>query len=905
MKRTLSLLHRYGIAICLTLTLSAGKVPAQTAGNTVLNRLDSLLQKSDAGAAISTGTSALMNENTRLDKKSKMTIHRKLAGAYKIISNQIQELYHLQKALSYAEVFGTETDKAEAFRALGRFYLHINAEKSDSLLRLASQYFQSSGDNAGLAECTSNLGQVAYVKNNPEEALRLFLKASRMADSLNLTGHQIRNLGRLSYVYEALGRFSDQRNAVKKQLELAGDQVSPDELSDILTDLALAEINLGNLSSAEKILDSALVVARKTGALERSRYIFHALARIRKIQENHTDYIKYLDSAHTIDDKINQTNFINQIRNMEIQLDLNRKEHENEQLRRQAELQNLTWIIVVSFLILTGVYLIILFRNQKRSATELEQQNLVILNQQEELKSALASLKISQDHFKTLFDLSPVGIMIESTEGVILDVNKNVCALTGFSREELIGTSVTRFVGPDQQDQVRQNLDRLRRGELLRNETTSVNRDGSIAHLELTEVRIDLQDGSSRILVISQDITGRKQTEAALLKAKEEAEAASKAKSSFLAMVSHEIRTPLNGIMGMAGLLLASKLTEDQKENTRIILTSGQNLMTIINDILDYSRIEAGKMDLQISRFQIRQIVSEVFSLVSTQGKNLQLHSAIPDSVPAQMIGDPARIRQILFNLVGNAVKFTESGSVEVRMEAEQEEGNRLILTGLVSDTGIGIPDDRLDRLFKPFSQVDDFSTRRFQGTGLGLKIVADLVRMMDGTISVESNPGSGSRFRFSLRLSVPENPDENLAPSEPNPEINADLSRILPLQILVAEDNPVNRKVIRKTLEKLGYSPEFAGTGAEAVRMACRQKFNLILMDVQMPEMDGIEATREIRRTAAFQPVIIALTAHAQSQDQEACLAAGMNDFISKPFQLGELQQKLIRWGQPAGPKD
>ncbi|MCA0447528.1 MAG: response regulator [Bacteroidetes bacterium] len=873
----------------------------QDAGHlsSLISLTDSLLKQSDARGAIHTGTQSLAFAIEKKDRSSALLIHRQLATGYRLITNKVLEKFHLEQALILSKILSNQLETAESYRALGRFFLNLDVDRCDSLVTIALSLYQKEKYAPGIMSCLSNLGQVAYTRKQTAKALSLFSRALQMADSLENIEEKSKTLGRLSYAFWQDGNFRKQLESVAEQYELVKVSASPDVLSDILTDMALAQINLGQLDEAEKNLVQALEIVNKVGALERKELIFNLFAEIRKKQTQWKEASIYLDSARQLFIQINSVNQLNQIRNAEIQEDLFQKEHEFELLRRDSDIQNLIWMLVTTFLVFTGFYFLIVMRNQKRHSKQLEETNSIINLQREELKNAFENLTKSENQFKTLFNLSPVGIILETMDGIIIDTNQAVCRLTGFTREELVGTSVTRFVPENQQHTVLENIKKLVTGDHLQHETLSINRDGSFAHLELNEIKIDLPDGNSYIMVISQDITRRKLTEAALILAKEEAEAASRAKSNFLAMVSHEIRTPLNGILGMANLLLLSKQNDEQLEQIRIILTSGKNLMTIINDILDYSRIEAGKMELEPAPFSIPVVIGEVFSLVGNQGKNIKLTQTVSDEIPEILIGDATRIRQIFFNLVGNAVKFTEAGEVHVEIKVASKNATRMMIEGKVSDTGIGIPNDRLDRLFKPFSQVDDFQTRRFTGTGLGLKIVADLVKLMGGKISVKSKKGFGSEFTFTMELILSDEVNLKIQSLSPSVPIRENLAGEFPLEILVAEDNQVNQKVIRKTLEKLGYKPNFVSNGIEAVKAIELKSFDLILMDIQMPEMDGFEATRLIRIRPIVQPVIIALTAHAQQKDHQDCLDAGMNDFISKPFQIQELQEKLIKWGK------
>ncbi|MBI4518151.1 MAG: response regulator [Deltaproteobacteria bacterium] len=390
-----------------------------------------------------------------------------------------------------------------------------------------------------------------------------------------------------------------------------------------------------------------------------------------------------------------------------------------------------------------------------------------------------------------------------------------------------------------------------------------------------------------------------------LIKTKTAAEAGNRAKSEFLANMSHEIRTPMNGILGMTEMLLESSLSEGQREDLLTIRDSGHALLAIVNDILDFSKIEAGRFELEAYPFSLRELVARTVKMLRARAeeKGLELREEVAAALPDRFVGDARRLRQVLVNLVGNAIKFTNSGVIVVRAEPAPAPAASSRLHFSVTDSGIGIPPEKHQAIFNAFEQVDGSTARKYGGSGLGLAISAELVTLMDGRIWVESEVGRGSTFHFAVAVSPA---GAELAPPAPRaaPPLGA-AQAAARLHILLAEDNIVNQRLTVRLLEKHGHSVALAGDGRQALAALERETFDLVLMDVQMPGMDGLEATAEIRareRATGQHLPIVALTAHALKGDQERCLAAGMDAYVSKPIETQALFDAIERLvAQPA----
>ncbi|MGB6197980.1 MAG: response regulator [Candidatus Acidiferrales bacterium] len=684
-------------------------------------------------------------------------------------------------------------------------------------------------------------------------------------------------------------------------------------------------------------------------------------------------------------------------------------------------------IIVVTFIVLGLVFLTSL-ADRRFSAQALE-------------------IRSSEERYRQIVETALDSFIESDSDGIVTDWNAQAEATFGWPRSEAIGQSLYQTIVPDHyRDQRKQIIrDLLAAGQASgmkrRVETTMFRRDGSEFPVELS-IALIRTGGTARFGTFLRDITERKRSEQEAIAAREAAEAGSRAKSEFLANMSHEIRTPLNGVIGMTDLALGTELTPEQREYLDTVKISADSLLTVINDILDFSKIEAGKVDLELKDFNLRDLLETTLKMLSLRAdeKGLELLCEIGPTVPEVVCGDSNRLRQIVVNLVGNAIKFTEHGEVALNVQAEAEDGTDRTLHFTVSDSGIGIPIEKQTSIFEPFAQADNSTTRKYGGTGLGLTISKRLVALMDGKIWVESEVGRGTQFHFTGHVKTSEKPRDvgTIAPAETlrgvrvlivddnrtnrrilegmlkrwemkstsvedgkkalmelaaararresfaliltdmhmpgmdgfalieqirqRPELSTAMIMMLTsaghrgdgarcqelgvaayllkpirqselreaiaqvlgaqsregaiplvtryslqdardpavcLRILVAEDNPVNQLLATRLLKKRGHRVVMTATGVEALARLAIESFDLVLMDLQMPEMDGIQATVELRRrehetgNGTHQPVV-ALTAHAMKGDEERCLAAGMDGYLAKPIRPEELDALL-----------
>lgn len=515
----------------------------------------------------------------------------------------------------------------------------------------------------------------------------------------------------------------------------------------------------------------------------------------------------------------------------------------------------------------------------------------------------ITPLRETERRLRDVADAAGEYIWEVDSSGHYTFLSERVKDVLGYPVETLLGRHPLAFVPAEDVDDVRNRSEAIvaARSIFRDFEHRMVRADGEIIWLSVNGVPVLNTHGKlTGYRGAGLDVTARKRAEQALIREKEAALAADRAKSEFLAVMSHEIRTPLNSVLGFADLLIETKLETGQREQIEMIRRSGDALLVLLNDILDFSRIESGKMPIQPAAVAIRPCIGDVVDLyrATAQSKGLQLEVDVDPDVPESVCTDPGRLRQILLNLIGNAVKFTPSGSVRVtaRRGTNDPEDGRFALRIEVADSGIGIPPDKVARLFKPFSQADSSTTRRFGGTGLGLAICKRLAELLGGNVELVSSSSTGSTFALDLPLVVVPAGDANSSRGSQStgPAQGGGCGR----RILVVEDNAVNRMLAQRMLLSLGYESDAAEDGLKGFEAHARLPYDLIFMDLQMPVMDGVEAARRIRefesQNVKSHAYIIALTADAMSGDRERCLDAGMDNYLSKPIRRADLAAAL-----------
>lgn len=508
------------------------------------------------------------------------------------------------------------------------------------------------------------------------------------------------------------------------------------------------------------------------------------------------------------------------------------------------------------------------------------------------------NVKMQKDLLLSVVEKTEDAMFLTDFEGIIQDANKTAADMFGYELATLCNRDISDFrkkkLTPEEDFK---GVSTLLKERFWNDEVEMKKKDGSTfpTYLSISWIH---RENEELLVYRVRDITGEKERTRELVKAKEDAEKAVKAKSDFLATMSHEIRTPMNGVIGMADLLNDTALTHDQQVFVDTIRMSGQNLLVIINDILDFSKIESGKMVMQNAPVNLQKMMGEVFSLmeIGARTKGLTMFLDCDDKITDQVLVDEVRIKQVLINLLGNAIKFTDKGNVILSATLTGSTKSQYRLNFAVTDTGIGIQADKIEGLFESFTQVDSSATRKFGGTGLGLTISKRLIEAMNGEIFVRSTPQRGSTFSFELALERVKEMDSNTE-AKPDTNLSSDvIANISKLRICVAEDNIINQHVIRLLLANFNINPTIVNNGAELIDLVKKESFDVVFMDLQMPEIDGIKAAEQIAvLDLPVAPKIVAVSANVMEDERIRCEQAGMIAFLNKPIELDGLQETLV----------
>jgi len=508
-----------------------------------------------------------------------------------------------------------------------------------------------------------------------------------------------------------------------------------------------------------------------------------------------------------------------------------------------------------------------------------------------ERKRIEAELILTELRFRKLFENTQLMIVSHGFEGTIYSINPSGAHTLGYEPEEMIGRNVRDFIAPETRDEFEDYLKEVTATGQANGVMKLLRRDGTRGIWIYRNITLEDADRNPYVLGSCLDISDRYLMELELKQARQTAEQALAAKDRFVANMSHEIRTPMNAILGFTDVLMSTKLDREQAEALDAVRSAGENLLAIINDILDLSKIESGKIDFEEAPMSVREVMEKVHKLLAQRSgeRRIRFTWSAAEYVPDYVLGDALKLNQVLINLVGNALKFTHEGFVSFDCRLDWEDETSCMLRFTVEDSGIGIPADKLQAVFEPFTQASSDSTRKYGGTGLGLSIAKDLVELQGGTIEVQSEPGKGTRFIFTL-------PAKKIGMENVREVEQAILPDNVPndIRILLVEDHYLNQKLAQKLVSEFGFSMDLAVNGREALDFLRKAPYDVVLMDLQMPEMDGYEATKQIRNSLQLDVPIVAMTAHSIAGEKERCLKLGMNDYLAKPFRSRDLYFKI-----------
>ena len=867
------------------------------------------------------------------------------AGAYYLSSDSITlAIHNIQRGLNLSKLSHYAYGIASGEFQMSRVYMSFSDYKHSLMYSTAAlQIFDSISDLAGQVGSLIEIGDIYVEMGNFEDALIYYKKSLQLCNKLGNTETLAIVNSKLGLVYmykkdlesallifdKAIESFSAQNLTVEELLFFKGKIFMemddyPNALKFFHESSLLANQNNNYLLLAEIHFELAQIFVKQRKYVDAQKYFQLSLeySKKRNVKKLIADNYKGLSELYfALDNNLMAYNFQKQfammkdsvlneetsraIQDLKLKYQTEEIVKENEILKKNNRIQSLELskhrylaISLIAFVLgsLIVVFFIInLYRNNRKTNELLRQKNQEVNTQKSLLEDALSKLMISEKKNRAILTAIPDMMFLFNNEGVFLDTPDTDLSLFGKKYTSLNNKT----------------LDDLFPDEVVKQFMSAIKKAQKTNNLEVIEFQLDIErqekifesrivhKNDNNFISITRDMTERKKLERNLIKAKEEAENATKSKSMFLASMSHEIRTPMSGIIGISEVMKDTPLNSAQQEYLNIILTSANSLLSIINDILDFSKVEAGKLILDSRPFILTDVVHETTNmlLLNAKDKGIELFTSIAHNVPARINGDPNRLLQILLNLTNNALKFTHKGSVTIEVAVAEKSEKFIKLKFSVIDTGVGISDEEQNSLFKPFFQSKSGRISKNEGTGLGLSIVKNLVSLMKGQVGIKSNLGKGSTFWFEAEFGYAEEEVEVKAPVKIAKKHPKNLSKAL--NVLIAEDDPINQRLISIVIQRAGFSYDIAENGIEAVDLFMKNNYDVILMDIDMPKMDGLEATIRIREhemnhNSNHKVGIIAVTAKAVQTDRNKCFQIGMNDFITKPFKSDDLLNSI-----------
>lgn len=822
---------------------------------------------------------------------------------YNILGDYDEAIKNFHVSLNIEEKANNKKGIAISTINLGNLYVYIkNYTKAIDLYRKGLSISIEIDNKNGIIDAYTNLGSTYSELSEADSALKYCTLAYNLSLELDLKSDQATNLNNLGTIYFEKEEYDKARELFEKALKLHIE--TSDSWSEANTRRNIGGIYLltNKYSGALPYFFDAADIAKEIQASKLLMDIYSAISETYELQNRFAEALNYIHLANKINDSIYSEESSTQIADMEARYSFRDKEQKLKLITKENEVNNLKiksqrytiYIFAISSLLILSLLLIVHLRSRtnKRARMIFEEKNTRITEQKILLEKTLSELKESEEKQKSLIENILDGIFIIQNKKLVYS-NEIVSNILGYSNEEMHEMTFDDVIDPRDLKMISSNYkSRLKGVDIPKQyEIRLRHKNGNLINVNLNVGVIKLM-GHLAIIGTIKDITAQKNHEAALIHEKDKAEQATKSKSIFLAGISHEIRNHMSSIIGISEVLSETELSEEQHEYADVIINSGNNMLSIINEILDFSKIEAGQVIIKQEEFKLSKLIKDVISAHKPQlkGKNVKLKSNIESNIPDNLIGDTTRIKQVLINLVSNAIKFTDKGKITINVNLDKTEQykNDINLKFNVEDTGIGISEENQKKLFIPFSQTDNATERNISGTGLGLAICKNLVKLMNGTIGVSSEVDKGSVFWFTIKFKKQE-PDHN-----PNESDNPDPDQQNPLNILLVEDNLMSQQLTKTILTKEGHKTDVADNGQIGLDMYINNNYDLVLMDIQMPVMDGIQASRLIREyeygNGNDSVNIIAITAYTKEGEQQKLFDAGINLYLPKPFKTSQL---------------
>jgi PAS domain S-box-containing protein len=833
---------------------------------------------------------------------------------YQVMGDYDMAIDYYHKSL---EIDKNENDKsgiANSSLNIGNIYFYIkNYQKALYYFYQSLNIFRELENDDGVLDVYNSIGSAYIDLNNPDSALFFFEQALKLSVQINNLDKQATSLNNLGTTY------FDKKN-YSKALEYYNAALQIELGQEDLTLQANTIRNIGEVYLLLKEYDKSLnyftrsaEIAKNIGAKRLLIDIYAGLSKYWELKKDYQKGFEYFKLSSAIKDSIYNEASLNQITEFEAKYSLRNKDQQLQMITKESkvkELQIKTQRYIIYIIASLSLFILTLFfvfysraRTSKKAKKILEAKNIQITEQKIVLEKAIAELKENEEKYVSLIKNIQDGIFVIQDQKIRF-ANESFCKISGYSQEEVYDLEFLELVHPDDKERIETNYRKRLKGEFVPSsyEFKILNKRGKMVYLSLSVGVINYLGKPAHIGTIK-DITTLKKHESELIKQKEKAEQATQSKSLFLAGMSHEIRNHMHSIIGISEMIVDTKLTPEQREYFNIIHTSGNELMNIINEILDFSKIEAGQVALDNIDFNVRELVNKIISMHELQARQsgLYLNAEFHGLLPEKLTGDPTRLSQVLINMVNNAIKFTDQGGITIKVSPDPVYDSipKMDTTSYqvrfeICDTGVGISMDSQQKLFKPFSQTHAAVQRKKGGTGLGLAICKQLIELMDGEIGVTSHVDKGSNFWFTARLSVPEDKTNTIS-AEP---FGKSINNKKKARVIVIEDNLLNQQLTVNILVKEGYKVDMAENGKVGLDLYVKNQYDVVLMDIQMPVMDGIQATRLIRefehKNKLKKSVIIAVTAHTKEGEKQNLLDAGMDHYLSKPFKNSDLIDML-----------